>query len=193
MIKKILMALLLIAPMSLSAQKFASFTYSEVMQALPDFRTAQTELQAIGQKYENDLTEMQKEIQTKYEKYQQEVNETTPANIRERREQEIIDLRTRYEQAQSDNQKAFTAAQQQKMQPIIQKVMTAVNEVAKAGGYVYIVDKSASQSAGIFLNDALNEDVTKKIMDKLGITAADIAAGKAAAAKLQQEAAAAAK
>ena len=86
MIKKILMLALLCAPLSLAAQKVATFDYAEVMQALPAFRTAQTELETVGKKYQADLEGMQKEIQTKIDKYRSEVNEQTPANIRQRRE-----------------------------------------------------------------------------------------------------------
>lgn len=171
MMKKILMLLLVAAPLSLAAQKFAHFNYADVMQALPAYKAAQTELENMGKKYQADLADMEKEIQTKYEKYQTEVNDSTPANIRQRKEQEIMDLRQRYEQAVQDNSQAFQQAQQTKMQPVIQKVVEAVNTVAREGGYVYIIDKQASQAAGIFFNETLSEDVTKKVMAKLGITA----------------------
>lgn len=171
MIKKILMLLLVAAPLSLSAQKFAHFDYSSVMQALPAYKAAQTELEAMGKKYEADLTDMQKEIQTKYEKYQNEVNDSTPANIRQRREQELQDLQQRLQQAYDDNQKAFEQARQTKMQPVIQKVLDAVNSVAREGNYIYVIDRSASQAAGIFINESASEDVTKKVMEKLGISA----------------------
>ena len=59
------------------------------------------------------------------------------------------------------------------MQPIILRVQEAVTAVATEGNYVYIVDKTAAQSSGLFLNDALNEDVTPTIKKRLGITAAD--------------------
>ncbi len=172
MIKKILMLVLFVAPLSLAAQqKFAYFDYTAIMQAMPETKKAQTELEAMGKQFQDELQGMEKEIQTKIEKFQSEVNEQTPENIRTRRAQEIQDMQQRYQQAAEDNQKAFQDAQSKKMQPIIQKVLDAVNNVAKEGNYVYIVDKTASQSAGIFINESLSEDVTKKVMTKLGVTA----------------------
>lgn len=47
----------------------------------------------------------------------------------------------RLQQAQQDNTEKFQQEQQKKMQPIMQKVMNAVNTVAQEGGYVYIIDK----------------------------------------------------
>ena len=57
----------------------------------------------------------------------------------------------------------------------MQKVMNAVNTVAQEGGYVYIVDKNASQQAGIVINETLSTEVTSAIMKKLGVTPAPAA------------------
>jgi outer membrane protein len=173
MIKKILLLLLLAAPLSLAAQKFAHFDYTSIIQSLPETKKAMSELEAMGKQYTEELQSMESEIRNKIEKYQSEVKESTPENIRTRREQEIEDLQQRYQQANEDNQKSFDEARTTKMQPIMQKVMDAVNTVAKEGNYLYIIDKTASQSAGIIINEALSEDVTKKVMDKLGLKSLD--------------------
>lgn len=168
MLKKILMAALMLAPMSVMAQKFAHYDYAAVAQAMPEYKTATTELENTGKQFQADLEEMQKEIQTRYEKYQTEVNEQTPANIRQRKEQEIMDLQERYQRAQEDNAKAFQELQQTKMQPIIARVSEAVAAVAKEGGYVYIFDKSQSSPA-FYINESLSEDITEKVRAKLGV------------------------
>ena len=173
MIKKILLLLFCAAPLSMMAQKFACFDYQSVVQALPAYMTAMDELQTIAANYEKDFADMQREYQNKVEKYKNEVNENTPENIRTRRQQEIVDMENRLQQAYEDNNKALQTEQQKRMQPIILRVQEAVTAVAKEGNYVYIVDKTAAQSSGLFLNDALNEDVTPTIKKRLGITAAD--------------------
>lgn len=182
MFKKILIMVLFVAPLSLAAQKFAHFDYATIMQAMPEFKKAQTEMEAIGKQYREEFQNMEKEINTKIEKFQSEVTDKTPENIRNRRAQEIQDLQQRYQQAAQDNEQAFDEARQKKFQPITQKVMDAVNAIAKEGNYVYIVDKNASQQAGIVINEALSEDVTKRIAAKLGISAAALTAAPAAAA-----------
>ena len=171
MIKKILLMVLLLAPSSLFAQKVAYYNLSDVIQAYPDFQTAQKELETMGQKFQKDLADMEKEIQTKFEKYQTEVNDSTPANIRQRREQELMDLRDRYTQAQQDNTQAFQQAQQQKLQPVYAKIGDALDAVAKEGGYTLVFDRSNVQNPQIFLNISLSTDVTKQVMSKLGISA----------------------
>ena len=171
MLKKILLLALFVAPLSLFAQKFAQFDYASIIQDMPAYKTAQTELQGMQDKFKKDLEDMQKELQTKYEKFQQEVNEKTPENIRSRRQQELTELSQKLDQARADDEKALQEASSQKMQPIITKVMDAINAVAKEGNYVYIMDSNAAQSAGIFINPALSENVTAKIRTKLGLSA----------------------
>lgn len=169
--KKLLMLLLFAAPVSMMAQKIAHFDFESVVQALPSFKTAQAELEAIAKNYEEDFTNMQKEYQNKLEKYQKEVTDKTPANIRQRREQELMDLQARLEQAYKDNSEALQKEQANKMQPILLRVTEAVNLVAKENNFVYIIDKAAANANRIFLNESLCEDATQLVMKKLGVTA----------------------
>lgn len=166
MIKKILMMVLVLAPITAFAQKFAHYDSQEIAKVFPAYLTAQTELEALGKQYESDIQEMQKELQTKYEKFQNEVNESTPANMRQRREQELSDLQQRIQQAYQDNQKSFQEESAKKMQPIIQKLQDAVGSVLKEGGYVYAIDKSTSS---VVINEAISVDITAQIKGKLGI------------------------
>ena len=92
MFKKLLLTLLLAAPLSLCAQKFAHFDYTLVVQSMPEAKTAKTELEALYKQYQTELENMQKELQTKMEKYQKEDTEATPANIRERHQQELQEM-----------------------------------------------------------------------------------------------------
>lgn len=168
MFKKIILLLLLLAPMSLSAQKFAHFKMSEIADALPDYKKATEELQALANQYTADLENMEKEITAKQEKANKEVTATTPENIRKRYEQELQDMYQRYQQAREDNEKAFGEARTNKMQPLIQRVTQAVNDVAKENNYIYVIDLETSQGS-IYVNELLSEDASPKIKAKLGI------------------------
>lgn len=167
MFKKILMMVLMLAPLSVFAQKFAHYNTEEIAKVYPAYLTAQSELEALGKQYESDLQDMQKELQTKFEKYQAEVNESTPANMRQRREQELSDLQQRIQQAYQDNQQAYQAEAAKKMQPIMQKLSEAVDAVLKEGGYVYGIDKATV--SGVAINESISTDITADIKKKLGI------------------------
>lgn len=186
--KTLLMLTLLIAPLAVCAQQFAHFTSTDVLQAMPDYRKAYDEMNALRAQYSSELQTMQQEFQTKYEKFQKEVNEQTPAAIRERRVAEMEQLQDRLEQTQRDFSSQLEQQEAQKLEPIMKKVQDAINTVARAGNFVYVMDKNTALRNNVFVNEALSVDVTSRIMDALSITPEDIAAGKAFVARMQQEA-----
>ena len=57
-------------------------------------------------------------------------------------------------------------ASQEKMAEISKKIEAAIQEVGKAGGFIYIFD----QTAGIpFINETLSTDVSAQVKAKLGL------------------------
>ena len=167
MFKKLLLAALLLAPVSAMAQKFGHYD-GGIVETLPEYKKAMTELEELGKGYQAELEEMQKELQTRYEKFQKEMKPTTPQNVVQRKQKELEDLQMRLQQASEDNSKAFQEAQQQKMQPILVKVQDAVAAVAKEGGYLFVLDKRQS-NAQFYINETISEDVTSKLKAKLGL------------------------
>ena len=161
MLKKLLLMVLMMAPLSLLAQKFAHFNSQQVISVYPAAKAVQTELEALGKQYQTDIETMQKEFQAKLEKYQKEVNDKTPANIRQRREAELQDLQTKIQQSVQDNEQAFRQAQQTKFKPVQDKIMAALELVLKEGNYVYAIDEAMVQ--GVTINKALSTDITAQL------------------------------
>ena len=92
--KKLLLLALFVLPVSLCAQKFAHFNSQEILQALPEAKTAQEELQKLSADYDKELQGMREEGQRKLEAYQAQ-RDSLPDNIRQRREQELHELQNR--------------------------------------------------------------------------------------------------
>ncbi len=65
--KKILLAIMLMAPMSMMAQKFAHYDLSQIVPNMKEYTTAQTDLEKMQKQYESDLKIMQVELQKKSE------------------------------------------------------------------------------------------------------------------------------
>lgn len=164
--KKIIIMALLLAPLSLSAQKFAHFDSSLIIPNMAEYTTAQEELKKMGEQFEADMKLMQEELQKKADEYQKEQANLLD-NVRQRREQELNDLNQRMQQSYQDNQQAFAKAQQEKLGAIQEKVMAAVKKVGEAGGYVYIIDLSAG--AIPYVSTSLSTDVTNEIKKECGV------------------------
>ena len=148
-----------------NAQKFGHVNSQEVIQAMPEFTKARTEIEALTKQYEADLKSMQEELQKKSEAYEKE-QATLPANIKQRRETELQDMYQKIQQSYQDNQQALAKEQSEKMQAITTKVLDAIKAVGTAGNYVYIMDLSS----GIpYISTTLSTDVTKDVKAKLGL------------------------
>lgn len=160
-----ILALLMALPMSVFAQKFAHFNSAEIIQAMPEYSAAQTEMQTQSKQYEDELKRMQDELRTKAEEYQK--NEATMVDaVKQRRQQELQDLNTRLEEYYQSSQQELQKLQQAKLTEITEKVTKAVKEVGAAGGFVYIMDTTS----GIpYISDTLSTDVTSQIKAKLGL------------------------
>ena len=163
--KKLIVMLLMLAPLAAFAQKFGHVNATEIMQAMPEFTKARTEIEALQKQYEADLKSMQDELQKKAEAFEKE-QATLPDNIKQRREQELQDMYQKIQQSYQDNQQALAKAQQEKLSVIQTKVLDAIKAVGEAGGYVYIMDVAA----GIpFISSTLSKDVTADVKAKLGL------------------------
>lgn len=165
--KKLVLMLLLFAPLSIFAQtatpKFGHVNAQAIMESLPEFIKARGDLEAQSKQYENDMKAMQDEIQRKsdeYDKTKSTMNETSRAEA----EASLNQLMQKFQQAYQDNQQALQKAQQEKLQPIMNKIMTAIKAVGKNGGYVYIMDVSG----GIpYISDTLSKDVTEDVKTEM--------------------------
>ncbi len=148
-----------------NAQKFGHVNSQEIIQVMPEFTKARTDIEALTKQYEADLQSMQEELKKKSEAYEKE-QATLPANIKQRREQELQEMYQKIQQSYEDNRQALAKEQSEKMQAITTKVLDAIKAVGQAGGYVYIMDLSG----GIpYISTTLSTDVTPQVKAKLGL------------------------
>ena len=150
--KKFILALMLLAPMAMQAQKIGCVDYDAVAQNLPEYAKAQGELQALAKQKDNELQEMYTEFQRKadeYDKTKSTMNAT---------EQSLMELQQKIQQAQQDAQQEISKAQQEKLTPIQTKVAKAIENVGNNGKYSIIVMKGSLP----FISSTLVTDVTSE-------------------------------
>lgn len=163
--KKLIAMLFLMAPLALFAQKFGHLNSADIIQLMPEYATAQTELQNLEKQYTNELQMMESELAKKSEAYEREKT-TLPVNIQQRREQELQELYGKMQQYYQQSQQELQMASQEKMAMLTEKITKAIKEVGVAGGYLYIFDVAS----GIpYISETLSTDVTSTVKAKLGI------------------------
>lgn len=163
--KKVFLMLLMFTPLCMMAQKFGHVDSQQIIQAMPEYTQARTEIENLAKQYDADLKSMQDEMQKKAEEFEKN-EKTLPENVKQRKQQELQDMYQKIQQSYQDNQQALNRTQQEKMQDITTKVIDAIKAVGQTGGYVYIMDVAG----GIpYISTTLSTDVTSQVKAKLGL------------------------
>lgn len=153
--------ILLIASMALAGAaafaqpKFAHVNFSELVQLMPEADQARATMAAASKEAQETYQAMEDEFNTKYQQYQQKAATWTAA-IRETKEKELTDLQQRIQEAGQTFQAELQQQQQQLMAPIYKKAQDTLNELAKAGGYIYVFDVTAA----LYTDPAQSTDLT---------------------------------
>ena len=159
--KKLILMLMLLAPMTMFAQtKFGYIDSQAFLESLPEAQAVQKALQAKGDEYQKNLKAMQDELERKAKDYDAQ-KATMSTTKQEETEKQLQDMYTKIQQTAQDNQKALNDEQQKQLGPILDKVRTAIQNVAKAGKYVYIMEKNAGQP--LYINETLSDDVSAQV------------------------------
>ena len=163
--KKIVIALVAFLACSglLRAQKIGYINTETILSEIPAYVAAQSQLDALSDKYKAAIeTEMGK-IETLYQNYQATRNSMSAAQ-RQNAENEIISK----ERVVQEKQKIYFGEDgimakkaEELLSPIRQEVSKAIEDVAKLGGYDLIIDLAAIQGV-VYKNEAL--DLTQFVL-----------------------------
>lgn len=163
MIKKLVLACLIALPAMAFAQKFGYVDTQSLLANLPAMKEVQTQLEATTAKYEAEFTNLRNELEKKYTELQQ-MEESTPQAIKERRVQEVTELEQKIQQFRTTAAQDIQAQQEKLMAPIQQQVMTAIQSVGSEGGFTFIFENGQMLYMGTEV-----VDVTTSVKAKLGI------------------------
>lgn len=164
-VKSLLIAALLFVGMSqtVSAQaKVAHINVSELMTSMPDMKAANAQLEKLGKTYDTEYNTMVEEFRAKIKKYDAEAATVGDA-VNDTRQTEVQEMRARIEQYQQTAAKELQTKQEEIYKPLIEKSRLAIQKVAKAKGYQYVLDSTIG--SGVLLADGpdLLADVKKEL------------------------------
>ena len=150
---------------SVKAQsKTAHINFTELVQLLPEFKTASESLQKITKEYQGQIDQLTQEFKTKNEALEKEGATLQPA-IKALRIKDLQDIQKKYEEFKQTAQTDIQKRREELFAPIVKKAKDAVEQVAKEKGYGYVIDSSSAQY--VYMNPADNIlDLVKK---KLGL------------------------
>ena len=158
---------------SLFAQKFGRINSQEIIANMAETKEAQTQLEAFATELQAQMESIQVEFNTKFQEYQKSAA-TMSDSVKQIKEKELTEIQTRLRDFEQMAQQDIQKKQMELFQPIQEKAVNAINEVAKAGGYVFVYDVISGSMA--YVDEATVTDLGPAVRTKLGITETPAAA-----------------
>lgn len=165
-VKKIVVAVVLFvaATAFVNAQsKVAHINVQQLLSEMPEMKAAQAELKKLEETYSADIESSVAELQNKYTQYSNEAS----AKSKEENEKRAVELQGFEKNIQEARQAAMTEMQKKQaelFQPISEKAKTAIEKVAAAQGYDYVIDASP----GLSLIVSKGKDLLPEVKQELG-------------------------
>ncbi|MFN8134496.1 MAG: OmpH family outer membrane protein [Bacteroidales bacterium] len=152
-----------------SAQKYAFVNTDYILDNIPEYTDAQTQLDELSATWQKEIDAKFAEIDKMYKSYQNEAV-LLPEDMKKKREEDII----KKEREAKDLQKKrfgkdgdLFKKRQELIKPIQEKIYNAIEDIASAENYAVIFDK-ATNATLIYTNPKY--DVSEQVLDKMGYT-----------------------
>ncbi len=149
--------------------KIGHINSQELLSAMPETDSAQKKLEKKQVEHNKRMAEIENEFNEKYKKYEDYVNspDTEPSVlVRKDMEEELGEIQERAAKYQEIMQKDLQMLRMQLFQPIQEKAISAVNEVAEENGFTYILDTGVG--AVVYFSPS-SEDILPLVKAKLGL------------------------
>ena len=148
----------------LTAQEVAHINSQELIAAMPEMKAAQSQLEKLRKTYDTEIKNMMKEFETKYKQYEGEAaTKTEEENAK--RAQEIQTMQNNIAAYRDEAVKKLQQKEADLLQPVLDKAKQAIQKVARAQGFKYVLD--SSQGSGVIM--AEGKDLLNDVKKDLGI------------------------
>jgi outer membrane protein len=170
MIKKIAFVVFFVAALSVCAfaQRFAYVDTEYILDMMPEYRSAQKQLDQLSEDWQKEIEKKQISIDKMYKEYQAEQVLLTE-DLRKKREQEIKDKEKElrdYRNQKFGYEGELFKKRQELIKPIQDKVFDAVQKIAKQSALDFIFAKSGEL---IMLYTNAKYDKSDEVLTELGI------------------------
>jgi outer membrane protein len=146
--------------------KFGHINRNELIQSMPEFDSARSQLEKLNTELANQLELLQVEYNNKAEAYLKESKNLTDL-VRQTKEQELQDFQNRMQTFQQSASSQLQEKQVSLFTPITDKADKAIKAVGKESGFFYIFDISGGQVA--YFDETKSVDVMPLVKSKLGL------------------------
>lgn len=142
--------------------KVSHIEVQKLISEMPEVIAAQKELEKLEKTYQADLESTFKEFQTKAQSYAADAENQTEI-INQKRQAELESMQQGLQQFRENAAQDIQKKQMDLMRPLYEKARQAIEAVAAAQGYEYVLDSSNGGSVIIAKGKDLMADVKKEL------------------------------
>lgn len=153
---------------SIQAQKFGYVNSGMILEAMPQVKEAESNLEALGKQLQAKGEKMMQDFQLKYQDLERKVQsgDITP-KAQEAEAAALEEERNKIMAYDQDMQKQLNDKRESLLAPILTEIKTAIDAVAVENGYTYIFDGSPGVGVILYADESTN--VTSLVKTKLGL------------------------
>ena len=163
-LKSLIVAFLMALPMTFSyaQSKVAHIDTQKLIGEMPEVIAAQKQLEQLEKTYTSEIENTYKEFQTKAQSYSADAaNQTDVTN--QARQKELETMQQNINQYRETAAQVLQKKQVEMMRPLYDKARAAIEKVAAAQGFDYVLDASAGGSVIMAKGKDLMADVKAEL------------------------------
>ncbi|MEL6444631.1 MAG: OmpH family outer membrane protein [Bacteroidota bacterium] len=162
---------LTLAPVAAQAQdvKIGYLDPDLLLARMPEARDVQSQLQQRLQADQQELATLQQNLAERYQDYEQNASVLND-EARQQREQELLSMQQDLQSAQQEKLQALQQQEAQLLQPLYDKLQTAIDQVAGEQGIAIVFSTRANDAPVVLYAGANAVDLTQPVAEQLGIS-----------------------
>lgn len=165
----LLLALLVQAPLMAKDMRIGVINSEQILSNYTEYQAGMRALMEEKQDWDRQINEREMEIEAEVEEFRMQENTLTPVFRSERRgeiDRKMAELEEFRGEIYAEPQGRFFRRNQELMEPLVEKVNSAIAEVAEEEGYDLILD-NAMPIVVYASEDAVDINLNQKVLDKL--------------------------
>lgn len=161
----LLMLVVLVATLSASAQETVDFrygcvSYTTVLKSMPEYAKAETDLEALKQKYDAETKASEEEFNAKYEVFLSEYANYAPS-ILKKRQAELEDMMKRNENFRAETVRLLKQSRDEMLKPVKEKLNTVIQNIAQHYSLAFVLNTDSD--AVPYLNPNMAYNITAAV------------------------------
>ena len=144
--------------------KFGYFSYSEALQSMPEYATAQRQMAELRSRYEAEAKRAEDDFNAKYEDFL-DGQRDFPPTILKKRQSELAELMAKNTAFRDDSRRLLAGAERDAYAPLHRKLAAVLKLVGEKEGFAFIIN--TDNNACPYINSAQGKDINQLVKDCL--------------------------